>query len=101
MASLRQLAIDVGFRGTKAVAGLKSVDKSVDKTKANFKNLGQGAINTGRMVDAFGRNTSAFVPQAPVPRHPTGEDIRRRPTTRRFPAFAPSNPGHSAEPNNP
>lgn len=58
MASLRSLAIDVGFRGSKAVAGLTNVDKRADKTKATFAKLGQGAINTGRMVDTFGRNTS-------------------------------------------
>lgn len=54
--SLRDLVMSVGFNGSKAMKGLKDVDKATDKTKKNFTDLGKQAKETGKGVGKIGQD---------------------------------------------
>lgn len=54
--SLRDLVMSVGFNGSKAMKGLKDVDKAADKTKKNFTDLGKQAKETGKGVGKIGQD---------------------------------------------
>lgn len=54
--SLRDLVMSVGFSGSKAMKGLKGVDKAADKTKKNFTDLGKQAKETGKGVGKIGQD---------------------------------------------
>lgn len=58
MKSLRDLIMSVGFSGSKAIKGLKDVDKAADKAKKNMEDLGKQATNTGKGIDNLGKDSS-------------------------------------------
>lgn len=56
--SLRDMVMSVGFSGSKAVKGLKNVDKAADKAKDAMSNLGKQAQDTGKGIGGLGKDSS-------------------------------------------
>lgn len=57
--SLRDLAMSVGFEGSKAMKGLKEIGKLADKTEQSFKDLGKMATETGKGIEGIGKDAIA------------------------------------------
>lgn len=56
--SLRDLVMSVGFSGSKAMKGLKDVDKAADKTEKGFTDLGKQVKETGKGIGKIGQDAT-------------------------------------------
>lgn len=57
--SLRDLVMSVGFSGSKAMKGLKDIDKAADKTEKGFTDLGKQASETSKGIGKIGKDATA------------------------------------------
>lgn len=56
--SLRDLVMSVGFSGSKAMKGLKDIDKAADKTEKGFTDLGKKVKETGKGIGKIGQDAT-------------------------------------------